>query len=226
MKFVPTTPYFSPFFSDESNGKYLLLHTSKITNMFTGIIETLARVEKIEKEGTNVHFTFSCEFTNELKIDQSVAHNGTCLTVVAIDGANYTLTAIEETLVRTNLGLLEVGNVVNLERCTKVGSRLDGHIVQGHVDTVGTCVEIIQMDGSTEYVFEYDYDDVTVSKGSITVNGVSLTVVQSEDQLFSVHIIPYTVEHTNFHTLEVGSKVNLEFDIIGKYVKKMMKGGA
>ena len=194
--------------------------------MFTGIIETLARVEKIEKEGTNVHFTFSCGFTNELKIDQSVAHNGTCLTVVAIDGANYTLTAIDETLVRTNLGLLQTGNVVNLERCTKVGSRLDGLIVQGHVDTVGTCVEIIEMDGSTEYVFEYDYDDVTVSKGSITVNGVSLTVVQSEDRLFSVHIIPYTVEHTNFHTLEVGSKVNLEFDIIGKYVKKMMKGHA
>ena len=190
--------------------------------MFTGIIETLARLEKIEKEGTNVHYTFSCSFTNELKIDQSVAHNGTCLTVVAIDGDNYTLTAIEETLVRTNLGLLSVGDIVNLERCTKVGSRLDGHIVQGHVDTVGTCIEIIEMDGSTEYVFKYDYDDVTVSKGSITVNGVSLTVVQSETQLFSVHIIPYTVEHTNFHTLKIGSKVNLEFDIIGKYVKKML----
>ena len=121
---------------------------------------------------------------------------------------------------------LVIGDVVNLERCTKVGSRLDGHIVQGHVDTIGHCVDIIKMDGSTEYVFEYDYDDVTVSKGSITVNGVSLTVVQSEDRLFSVHIIPYTVEHTNFHTLEVGSKVNLEFDIIGKYVKKMMKGHA
>ena len=147
--------------------------------MFTGIIETLARVERIEKEGTNVHFTFSCDFTNELKIDQSVAHNGTCLTVIAIEGNEYTLTAIEETLIRTNLGLLEVGDVVNLERCTKVGSRLDGHIVQGHVDTVGTCVDIIEMDGSTEFVFEYDYDDVTVSKGSITINGVSLTVVQS-----------------------------------------------
>ncbi len=191
--------------------------------MFTGIIETLAKVEKIEKEGTNVHFTFSSSFTDELKIDQSVAHNGTCLTVVAIDGSNYTLTAIEETLVRTNLGLLNVGNVVNVERCTKVGSRLDGHIVQGHVDTVGTCKEIIEMDGSTEFVFEYDYDDVTVSKGSVTVNGVSLTVVQSEDRLFSVHIIPYTIEHTNFHTLRPGSKVNLEFDIIGKYVRKMLK---
>lgn len=190
--------------------------------MFTGIIETLARVERIEKEGTNVHFTFSCDFTKELKIDQSVAHNGTCLTVIAIDGNEYTLTAIEETLIRTNLGLLEVGDVVNLERCTKVGSRLDGHIVQGHVDTVGTCVDIIEMDGSSEFVFEYDYDDVTVSKGSITINGVSLTVVQSEDKLFSVHIIPYTIEHTNFHTLKKGSKVNLEFDIIGKYVRKMM----
>ncbi len=190
--------------------------------MFTGIIETLARVERIEKEGTNVHFTFSCSFTNELKIDQSVAHNGTCLTVIAIEGDNYTLTAIEETLIRTNLGLLEVGDVVNLERCTKVGSRLDGHIVQGHVDTVGTCVDIIEMDGSSEYVIEYDYDDVTVSKGSVTINGVSLTVVQSEDKMFSVHIIPYTIEHTNFHTLKKGSKVNLEFDIIGKYVRKMM----
>lgn len=192
--------------------------------MFTGIIERLAKVERIEKEGTNVHFTFSCAFTNELKIDQSVAHNGCCLTVVAIDGDNYTLTAIEETLIRTNLGLLEVGDLVNVERCTKVGDRLDGHIVQGHVDTVGICVEIIEMDGSTEFVFEYDYDDVTVSKGSITVNGVSLTVVQSEMRLFSVHIIPFTIEHTNFHALEIGSKVNLEFDIIGKYVKKMLKG--
>ena len=190
--------------------------------MFTGIIETLGKVEAIEKDGTNVHFTFSCPFTNELKIDQSVAHNGTCLTVVAIDGDNYTLTAIQETLERTNLGLLQIGDLVNIERCTKVGDRLDGHIVQGHVDTIGTCKVVIEHDGSTEYVFEYDYDDVTVSKGSITVNGVSLTVVQSADQLFSVHIIPYTIEHTNFHTFKVGTKVNLEFDIIGKYVKKML----
>jgi riboflavin synthase len=190
--------------------------------MFTGIIETLARVERIEKEGSNVHFTFSCGFTNELKIDQSVAHNGTCLTVIAINGNEYTLTAIEETLIRTNLGLLVVGDVVNLERCTKVGARLDGHIVQGHVDTVGTCIDIKQHEGSTEFTFTYDYDEVTVSKGSITINGVSLTVVRSEHQLFSVHIIPYTIEHTNFHTLKVGSRVNLEFDIIGKYVRKMM----
>lgn len=194
--------------------------------MFTGIIESLAQVEKIEKEGTNVHFTFSCPFTHELKIDQSVAHNGTCLTVIAIEGNQYTLTAIEETLERTNLGLLAVGDRVNVERCTKVGDRLDGHIVQGHVDTVGTCVDIVKMDGSTEFVFEYDYDEVTVSKGSITINGVSLTVVRSEKGLFSVHIIPYTIEHTNFHTLKKGSVVNLEFDIIGKYVRKMMRGMA
>lgn len=190
--------------------------------MFTGIIESLARVEKIERENTNVHFTFSCPFTHELKIDQSVAHNGCCLTVVAINESNYTLTAIDETLNRTNLGLLKVGDVVNVERCTQVGSRLDGHIVQGHVDTTGICTEVIDLGGSTEFIFKYDYDDVTVSKGSITVNGVSLTVVKSEDKLFSVHIIPYTIEHTNFHTIQVGSVVNLEFDIIGKYVKRIL----
>lgn len=190
--------------------------------MFTGIIETLSKLEAIEKEGSNVHFTFSCSFTNELQIDQSVAHNGCCLTVVEINGANYTLTAIEETLKRTNLGLLKVGDLVNVERCTKVGSRLDGHIVQGHVDTTGTCKEIITMDGSTEFVFTYNHDDVTVPKGSITVNGVSLTVVQSGNNFFSVHIIPYTIEHTNFHALKAGSIVNLEFDIIGKYVKKLL----
>ncbi|MBK9590276.1 MAG: riboflavin synthase [Crocinitomicaceae bacterium] len=190
--------------------------------MFTGIIEALARVEKIERENTNVHFTFSCPFTHELKIDQSVAHNGCCLTVVAINESNYTLTAIDETLKRTNLGLLKVGDVANVERCTQVGSRLDGHIVQGHVDTTGTCTAVIDLGGSTEFVFTYDYDDVTVSKGSITVNGVSLTVVKSEDKLFSVHIIPYTIEHTNFHGIKVSSVVNLEFDIIGKYVKRIL----
>lgn len=190
--------------------------------MFTGIIEALARVEHIEKDGGNVHFTFSAPFTSELKIDQSIAHNGACLTVVSIDGENYTLTAIEETLIRTNLGKLKIGDLVNVERCAQIGARLDGHIVQGHVDTTGTCVAIHEKDGSTEYVFEYDYDDVTVSKGSITINGVSLTVVQSESNRFSVHIIPYTVEHTNFHQFEVGTVVNLEFDIIGKYVRKLM----
>lgn len=190
--------------------------------MFTGIIESIARVEKIIQEGTNIHFTFSCSFVNELKIDQSVAHNGCCLTVVAIDGTNYTLTAIDETLKRTNLGLLKIGDLVNVERCTMIGSRLDGHIVQGHVDTVGTCVDRIEHEGSTEFIFSYDYDDITVSKGSITVNGVSLTVVLSEPKKFSVHIIPFTIEHTNFKNITPGSKVNLEFDIIGKYVKKLM----
>ena len=190
--------------------------------MFTGIIEALAKLESIEKENSNVHFTFSCPFTDELKIDQSVAHNGCCLTVINIQGNNYTLTAIDETLKKTNLGLLNIGDKVNVERCTKVGDRLDGHIVQGHVDTTAKCVDVIKMDGSSEYVFEYDFDSVTVPKGSITVNGVSLTVVQSENRLFSVHIIPYTIEHTNFHTFEVGSVVNIEFDIIGKYVKRMM----
>ncbi|MBI3136107.1 MAG: riboflavin synthase [Bacteroidetes bacterium] len=190
--------------------------------MFTGIIEALARVEKIETDKTNVHFTFSCPFAHELKIDQSVAHNGCCLTVVAISGNQYTLTAIDETLKRTNLRHLKTGDAVNVERCTQVGSRLDGHIVQGHIDTTGTCIEINDLGGSTEFVFKYDYDDVTVPKGSITVNGVSLTVVRSEDKLFSVHIIPYTIEHTNFHAIKVGSLVNLEFDIIGKYVKRIL----
>jgi len=190
--------------------------------MFTGIIEDLGKVEKIVKDNSNVHFTVSCPFTSELKIDQSLVHNGTCLTVVAINGDNYTVTAIDETLIRTNLGKLEIGSVVNLERCMMMGARLDGHVVQGHVDTTGVCKEIIENDGSTEFVFEYDYDDVTVSKGSITVNGVSLTVVQSKKGLFSVHIIPYTIEHTNFKTFNVGTTVNLEFDIIGKYVKRLM----
>jgi riboflavin synthase len=190
--------------------------------MFTGIIENLGVVKKIEKENTNVHYTLSCPFTNELKIDQSLAHNGVCLTVVAIDKDEYTVTAIDETLIRTNLGKLKVDSIVNLERCMQMGARLDGHVVQGHVDTTGICTEIIEHDGSTEFVFEYDYEDVTVSKGSITVNGVSLTVVQSEDKNFSVHIIPFTIEHTNFKTFEVGTQVNLEFDIIGKYVKRLM----
>jgi len=193
--------------------------------MFTGIIETLGQLKKIENDQSNVHFTFSSNFTHELKIDQSLAHNGTCLTVVAIQDNEYVVTAIEETLNRTNLGKLKVGDQVNLERCMLMNGRLDGHIVQGHVDAIGTCKEIIVHDGSTEFVFMYDYDDVTVSKGSITVNGVSLTVVQSEDKLFSVHVIPYTIEHTNFKHLQVGQQVNLEFDIIGKYVKRILNKG-
>jgi len=190
--------------------------------MFTGIIENVGIVKRIEKENSNVHFTLACDFTDELKIDQSLAHNGCCLTVVAINGNEYVVTAIDESLKRTNLGDWKVGDSVNLERCMIMNGRLDGHIVQGHVDTVGWCSEIIEHDGSTEFVIKYNYDDITVPKGSITINGVSLTVVQSESNLFSVHIIPYTIEHTNFKHLEINNKVNLEFDIIGKYVKRMM----
>lgn len=192
--------------------------------MFTGIIETLAKVEQIEKEGSNVHFTFSSPITSELKIDQSVAHNGVCLTVVKINGANYTVTAIDETLKRTNLAALQIGDVVNLERCMPANGRFDGHIVQGHVDTTAVCVSCHNLNGSWEFAFEYPRNEknTTVEKGSITVNGVSLTVVNSKENQFSVHIIPYTFEHTNFKTIRLGSKVNLEFDIVGKYIAKML----
>lgn len=192
--------------------------------MFTGIIETLGKVEKLESEGTNVHFTFSSSITPELKVDQSVAHNGVCLTVVSIDGNNYVVTAIDETLKRTSLGNLKVGNVVNIERCMPANGRFDGHIVQGHVDTTATCKNIKDMNGSWEFTFEHEQSpkNITVEKGSITINGISLTVVNSTVTSFSVHIIPYTFEHTNFKTLRVGDKVNLEFDIVGKYVAKLL----
>lgn len=191
--------------------------------MFTGIIETLGKVVAIEKDQSNIHFTVESAITHELKIDQSVAHNGCCLTVVKLEGDSYVVTAIRETLDKTNLGEWEVGSKVNLERCMLLGARLDGHIVQGHVDTTATCVSIEDLDGSWKYTFRYDFDQPTVAKGSITVNGVSLTVVDSEKGLFSVCIIPYTQEHTNFHTFKVGTKVNLEFDIIGKYVARLME---
>ncbi|MBL7920928.1 MAG: riboflavin synthase [Bacteroidia bacterium] len=192
--------------------------------MFTGIIETLAKVEKIEKENTNVHFTFSSEITGELKIDQSVAHNGVCLTVVKINGNNYVVTAIDETLKRTNLGELKAGTLVNLERCMPANGRFDGHIVQGHVDATAKCIEVKDLNGSWEFVFEHEKhkSNITVEKGSITVNGVSLTVVKSTDTTFSVHIIPYTFEHTNFKNIKAGSSVNLEFDVVGKYVAKIL----
>ena len=190
--------------------------------MFTGIIEQLGTIQRIQKEGENVHFTVKSPFTNELKVDQSVAHNGTCLTVVEINGDDYVVTAIKETLDKTCLGQWEVGTKVNLERCMQMNGRLDGHIVQGHVDTTANCVSIEQQDGSWKFTFEYTTDQVTVEKGSITVNGVSLTVVDSKDNGFSVCIIPYTYEHTNFHQLKIGDKVNLEFDIIGKYVAKLL----
>ena len=192
--------------------------------MFTGIIESLGRVEKAQMDEGNLTLTMSCEFTSDLQIDQSVAHNGVCLTITAINGDQYEVQAIQETLDKTNIGDLKQGDKVNLEICMKLGDRLDGHIVQGHVDTTGTCVEIIESEGSWEFVFEYaNTPYFTVSKGSITVNGTSLTVVQSERNKFSVCIIPYTYEHTNFHQFKVGSKINLEFDIIGKYLEQYAK---
>ncbi|MDG1175094.1 MAG: riboflavin synthase [Flavobacteriales bacterium] len=190
--------------------------------MFTGIIEELAEVVSVTQKGGNVDLKVKSNLTKELKIDQSVAHNGCCLTVVEIENDTYTVTAIEETLNRTTIGLLKAGDAINLERCTKIGARLDGHIVQGHVDTLGTCTKVVELDGSWEYYFEYETEDVTVAKGSITVNGTSLTVCDSGDNNFSVAIIPYTYDNTLFKYLEVGGKVNLEFDIVGKYVAKLM----
>lgn len=192
--------------------------------MFTGIIESAAEVKEIRKENTNVHLTLSSNLTSELKIDQSVAHNGVCLTVVSINGDQYTVTAIEETLLKTNIGNLEVGDIVNMERAMKMGARLDGHIVQGHVDQTATCTQVLNKDGSWIFSFEYDptLHNVTIEKGSICINGVSLTVVDSKPNSFSVAIIPYTYEHTGFKTLSKGDIVNLEFDVIGKYVKRLM----
>ena len=190
--------------------------------MFTGIIEELGVVKNIEKEGENVHFTITSSFTNELKIDQSVAHNGCCLTVVSIEGDAYVVTAIQETLNKTNLIDWKERTKVNLERCMVMNGRLDGHIVQGHVDTTATCIGIEDQDGSWKFTFDYSSNDVTVEKGSVTINGVSLTVVDSKDKQFSVCIIPFTFENTNFHELSVGRTVNVEFDIVGKYVSKLL----
>lgn len=193
--------------------------------MFSGIIETTARVVAIREEQGNRHIELECPFTQELKIDQSIAHNGVCLTVVAIDGPRYTVTAIHETLIKSNLGLLKEGDWVNIERSMRPDALLDGHIVQGHVDQTATCTAITEADGSWYYTFEYDAStgNITVEKGSIAVNGVSLTVVNSREGSFHVAIIPYTYEHTNFHTFKVGTVVNLEFDIVGKYIAKLMK---
>ena len=191
--------------------------------MFTGIIETLGLIKEIEKENENVHITVNSTITNELKIDQSVAHNGVCLTVVKIDDDSYTVTAIKETIDKTNLGDWKMNDLVNLERAMKLGDRLDGHIVQGHVDQIAICKEILEAHGSWYYTFQYDesLNNITIEKGSITVNGVSLTVVNSKDNQFSVAIIPYTYEHTNFKNFKVGTKINLEFDVVGKYVSKL-----
>jgi riboflavin synthase len=190
--------------------------------MFTGIIEQIGEVRKIDQENQNIHFTIFADFVHELKIDQSVAHNGCCLTVVSIKEESYVVTAIQETLLRTNLADWQVGAKVNLERCLQYNGRLDGHIVQGHVDTIGICTSIEDQGGSWKFHFSYETNDLTVEKGSIAVNGTSLTVVDSHLGNFSVCIIPYTYEFTNFNTLKIGDKVNLEFDILGKYVAKLM----
>ena len=196
--------------------------------MFSGIVEEAATVVALRKEDENLHITMNCSFVSELKIDQSVAHNGVCLTVVDIRNNEYTVTAIKETLDRSNLGLLEIGSKVNLERSMIMNGRLDGHIVQGHVDQTAVCKKVEEADGSWYYTFEYEFDRemakkgyFTVDKGSVTVNGVSLTVCNPTDNSFQVAIIPYTHEHTNFHQIKEGSVVNLEFDIIGKYISRI-----
>ena len=196
--------------------------------MFSGIVEAMAKVVAVEQDKENKHFTLTCEFGNELKIDQSVAHNGVCLTVVKREGNSYIVTAMDETLKRSNLGLLQPGDEVNVERSMQMNGRLDGHIVQGHVDTTATCTKIEDAEGSYIYTFEYEVSNemiergyFTVDKGSVTVNGVSLTVCNPTRNSFQVCIIPFTFEHTNFHNLKVGSKVNIEFDILGKYISRM-----
>lgn len=196
--------------------------------MFSGIVETMAKVIAVQQDKENKNFTLECEFGNELKIDQSVAHNGVCLTVVKRDGNQYVVTAMDETLKRSNLGLLQPGDEVNVERSMQMNGRLDGHIVQGHVDTTATCTNIEDAEGSYIYTFEYEVSNemiergyFTVDKGSVTVNGVSLTVCNPTRNSFQVCIIPFTFEHTNFHNFKVGSKVNIEFDILGKYISRM-----
>ena len=192
--------------------------------MFTGIIEDLGEIIKVEKDLQNIHFTIRSSVSKELKVDQSIAHNGVCLTVVKCDSSSHTVTAIDETLNKTNLGSWEVGTKVNLERCMQMNGRLDGHIVQGHVDTTAECIDINDEAGSWRFRFKHAIGKnlLTVEKGSICVNGISLTVVDSSDDAFSVAIIPYTYEHTNMHQLKIGDTVNLEFDIVGKYIAKMM----
>jgi riboflavin synthase len=199
--------------------------------MFSGIVEEAGKVVAIEKEQENVHFKLTCSFVNQLKIDQSLSHNGVCLTVVEVNSIDnwYKVTAIKETLIKSNLGKLEIGSKVNLERSMMMNGRLDGHIVQGHVDQTATCLKVEEADGSWYYTFEYDFDKekarqgyMTVEKGSVTVNGVSLTVVNSKENSFQVAIIPYTYYETNFHTFSEGSTVNIEFDIIGKYLGKLL----
>ena len=198
--------------------------------MFSGIVEEYATLVALVKDQENIHFTFKCSFVNELKIDQSISHNGVCLTVVDLTDDTYTVTAMKETLERSNLGLLKVGDKVNVERSMMMNGRLDGHIVQGHVDQTATCVDIKDAEGSYYFTFRYEFDKemakrgyITVDKGSVTVNGVSLTVCNSQQNSFEVAIIPYTHDNTNFCRIEKGTVVNLEFDIVGKYISKMMQ---
>lgn len=216
-------PLLQQEFSSHRRGSPFFIH-----NMFSGIVETTATVVAIKRYGENIDFTFTCPFVDELKIDQSVSHNGVCLTVVGIDNGTYTVTAMKETLDRSNLGLLRVGDEVNVERSMPMGGRLDGHIVQGHVDETAECVAMRDADGSTYFTFRYKLDRemarrgyFTVDKGSVTVNGVSLTVIAPTDNEFTVAIIPYTRANTNFHDMRVGSKVNIEFDILGKYIARL-----
>jgi riboflavin synthase len=199
------------------------LEEKKSETMFTGIIEALGEIEKVEQEGTNYHFTIGTDISKELKIDQSVAHNGVCLTVVSLTETSYVVTAIKETLDKTNIGKLKKGAVVNLERAMKLGDRLDGHIVQGHVDQTGVCKSIMDQKGSYLMTFQYNLSkNITVEKGSICINGISLTVVNSKSTLFSVAVIPYTWENTNLGDVKIGGSVNLEFDILGKYISKLI----
>lgn len=195
--------------------------------MFTGIIETSGFIKNIVKEGDNLHLTVASSLSNELKVDQSISHNGICLTVVALEADSFTVTAVRETIEKTTIGDWKIGDIINLERGMKLGDRLDGHIVQGHVDQTGSCSSVKTAEGSWYYTFEYDaaQNNITIEKGSITVNGVSLTVVNSKLNSFSVAIIPYTYEHTNFKTLKAGDKINLEFDVIGKYVARLQGFG-
>lgn len=193
--------------------------------MFTGIIETLGIIQDIQQDGTNLHLSLSSSITPQLRIDQSLAHNGICLTVVAIQENTYIVTAIQETIEKTTIGDWKIGDLVNLERAMKLDARLDGHLVQGHIDQIGNCKAVQESDGSWYFTFEYDskYNNITIEKGSITINGVSLTVVNSKQSEFSVAIIPYTYEHTNFKTFKIGTKINLEFDVIGKYVARLQQ---
>jgi riboflavin synthase len=191
--------------------------------MFTGIIETVGLISNLEKFKGNLNITLKSKLAKELKVDQSVSHNGVCLTVIDVSNDHYTITAIEETIKKSNIGFWKVGDVINLERAMKIGDRLDGHMIQGHIDQIGTCTKIIEEDGS--WVFTFDYTpsgNITVEKGSIAINGISLTVVNSKKNSFSVAIIPYTYKYTNFNNLQVGDNINLEFDVIGKYISKIL----